>query len=100
MTETPLEVDGGPSHLTGGLALACAIAAPILGLLIIGITVSADSATQQAGLMVALILCTALALAALVFAVRALFTGHGRLMAVAALVVALLTNPYSLLFLS
>lgn len=100
MAKTPLEADEVPSHLTGGLALACASAAPILGLLIIGITVGADSATQQAGLMVALILCTALALAALALGVRALFTGHGRLMAVAALVVALLMNPFTLTLLN
>lgn len=100
MTETPLEADDGPSHLTGGVALACAIAAPVVGLLIIGITVSADSATQQAGLMIALVLYIALALTALAFAIRALVTGHGRLMAVAALMVAMLTNPYTLLFFS
>ncbi len=99
MTEPPFEADSEPSHLTGGLALACAIAAPILGLLVIGFTVTRDSGAQQAGLMTALVLCTGLAVAALVLAVRALYTGGGRMMAVAALVVALLTNPFTLLIL-
>lgn len=96
--QQPLNTQRGPSHLMGGLALACAAAAPLLGLLIIGLTVKASSAAQQSSLVVVLLVGTGLAIVALVLAVRALITDRGRLMAVAAIVLALLTNPFTLLF--
>lgn len=98
MTQTPID-DADASHLLGGLSLALAVAVPLAGILIISLTLDGDSATQQNGLVGAVVLCSALALTAVVLAVKALLSNRGRLMAGLAVVLVVLTNPYSLLLL-